>query len=170
MEATEIYAIAAGGIFVLLILVKVLLCFSHLTTTISVFISRHLTYPYLINRHCLFGPWTRFSVLSHFLYVAVNIFCLCFPKLLASDAGQRAGVLALINMVFLFAGVHLSFVADLLGISLRKYQALHRASGWMVTGLSVLHTVVMVDQATYSLDGARNLFAIIVRPQEHTDR
>jgi ferric-chelate reductase len=60
MDTADIYAIAAGGILVFLILARVLLYLSRLTTVVSVFVSKHFTYPYLINRHRLFGPWTRF--------------------------------------------------------------------------------------------------------------
>lgn len=120
METPDIYAIAVGGIFASLILIRLLSYLSHFTNTVSVFISKHLTYPYLTHRHHLFGPWTRFDILLHLLYIVVNVFCLCFPKLLASDAGRQAGVLVLVNMIFLLTGLHLSFVADLLGRSLRK--------------------------------------------------
>jgi hypothetical protein len=33
----------------------------------------------------------------------------------------------------------------------------------MVTGLSAVHAVVMINQTAFPLDDARNLFAIIVR-------
>ncbi|PGG99692.1 hypothetical protein AJ80_09306 [Polytolypa hystricis UAMH7299] len=161
METTDFYAIAAGGIVVSLILVRVLSYLSHLTTAVSVFVSKHLTYPYLIRRHRLLGPWTHFDVLCHLVYVAANVFCLCYPNLLASDAGRRAGVLSLVNMIFLFAGVHLSFVADLLGISLQRYRGSHRAVGWMVAGLAAVHAVAAVNSAAFTLSDSRNLFAII---------
>ncbi|QSS66006.1 hypothetical protein I7I51_06857 [Histoplasma capsulatum] len=44
-------------------------------------------------------------------------------------AGERNGIL---DMIFLFIGLHLSFVADLLGILLRRCRGSHRAAGWMV--------------------------------------
>lgn len=124
--------------------------------------STPLTYPYLIDRYRLLGPWTRFDVLCHLVYVAAKVFCLCYPKLLASDAGHRAGVLSLVNMIFLFAGVHLSFVADLLGISLRRCRGSHRAASWMMTGLAAVHTMATVNKAAFTLDDSRNLFATIV--------
>jgi hypothetical protein len=129
MDTTDIYAIAAGGILLFLILARVLLYLSRLITVVSIFVLKHFIYLYFINCHCLLKPWTRFYVLSHLLYVAVNVFCLCFLKFLASDAGRRAGVLSLVNMIPLFARVHLSFIADLLGISLSKFRGLHRAAG-----------------------------------------
>ena len=111
MDITNVYAIAAGGVFASLILIRLLSYLIQLKSIVSVLIFRHLTYPYLLDRHRLFGPWTRSDVLIHLLYVTMNVFCLCFPGLLASDTGRRAGTLSLVNMVFIFAGVHLSFLA-----------------------------------------------------------
>jgi ferric-chelate reductase len=113
--------------------------------------SKHLTYPYLLGHHYLYGPWTRFEFLAYSLYVTVNVFCLCFPSWSASEVGQRARTLSLVNLIFLFAGAHLSFVADILGVSLRTYRALHRAAGWMTAVLSAVHAALMANQKSFSL-------------------
>ncbi|KKZ65772.1 hypothetical protein EMCG_08421 [[Emmonsia] crescens] len=110
------------------------------------------------DHYHLLGPWTRVNVLCHLVYGAANVFCLCYPKLLASDAGHRAGVLSLVNMIFLFAGVHLSLVADLLGVSLRRCRGSHRAAGWMVAGLAAVHALATVNKAAFTLGDSRNLF------------
>ncbi|OJD23047.1 hypothetical protein ACJ73_05605 [Blastomyces percursus] len=161
MNVTEIYAIAAGGTLAFLIMVRFLSHLIRLKSIVSVLIAKHLTYPYLLDRHQLFGPWTRLDFLCHLLYYAINVFCLCFPSLSASDAGRRAGTLSLINMIFLFAGMHLSFVADLLGVSLRRCRGSHRAAGWMVTVLSVTHAVLMSGRTPFPLRDGGNLFALI---------
>jgi hypothetical protein len=71
-------------------------------------------------------------------------------------------VLSLVNMIFLLAGMYLSFVADPLEIFLQKYQRFHHVVGWMVTSLSAVHAVVMINQTAYSIDNTRNLCVIIV--------
>lgn len=45
-------------------------------------------------------------------YIALNVFCLAFRVPTLSKAGLRAGNLSLANMIPLFAGAHLSFLAD----------------------------------------------------------
>lgn len=164
MNSIDIFAIAAGGSFIFLIFIRSLAYLVSLTRTVAVLVSKHLTYPYLLGRHRLFGPWTRFDILLHALYVTVNILCLTLPKISASGVGHRAGILSLVNLTFLFVGIHLSFIADILGVPLRKYRAFHRAVGWMVTVLSVVHivAVVMINQAPFELHVTSNLFGLVV--------
>ena len=59
MDAIQIYAIAAGGTFSVFALVHLLTHVIPLLTRVSLFLSKHLTYPYLIHRHQVLGPWSR---------------------------------------------------------------------------------------------------------------
>ena len=163
MDITKVYAIAAGGALATLVLIRFLPYLIRLTCRITPLISKHLTYPYFLDRHQLFGPWTRAGVLIHLLYVLVNVFCLCFPVSSTSAAGRRAGTLSLVNMAFLFAGAHLSFVADLLGVSLRTCRRIHCAAGWVASALLIFHVLVVVfNRADFPIHESNNLFAIIV--------
>ena len=78
MDLITVYAIAAGGIFVTLLLMRVASSLISLTSIIYVMASKHLTYPYLLNRHQILGPWTRANVLLYLVYGAVNVFCIAF--------------------------------------------------------------------------------------------
>lgn len=167
MDTVAIYAIAVGGFFITLFLIRTLSRLSPLRSTMSVAISRHLTYPYFLERHHFLGPWTRASVLLHFSYVAIVAFCLCFRVSNVAGAGRRAGMLAITNMAFPFAGAHLSFIADILGIFLRTCRRIHRTAGWMAGSLLAFHIVVMmlVERTDFPLSHSTNLLALIVRPQ-----
>jgi hypothetical protein len=162
MDISIVYAIAAGGIFACLIFVRFLAHLERLTSSVSVWIAKHLTYPYLLGRRRFCGPWTRFRFLAYVLHVTVTVLCLCIPNWSVLEAGRRAGTLALVNMMFLFAGIHLSFIADLLGVYLQTCQALHRAAGWMMAVFCVIHAVLMSSQESFSLHDPGNLFALIV--------
>lgn len=107
MDIVTIYAIAAGGMLILIRVVSSLM--SHINT-ISVLISKYLTYPYFLDRHRLFGPWTVANVLLYLAYGAVNIFFITFRVSSTGGAGRRAGTLSLINMGFLFIAAHLSLL------------------------------------------------------------
>lgn len=74
MELTTIYAIATGGLYSIFILLRALRYFTPLISTISILISKHLTYPYFLDRHISIGPWTRAGVLVHMFYAALNVF------------------------------------------------------------------------------------------------
>lgn len=72
-------------------------------------------------------------------------------------------MLSLINMVPLFAGFHLSFLADLLGVSVSMYQHIHSSVGLMSFFLVLFHVLVAVTSGiSFSLATGQDLFALIV--------
>ncbi len=97
MDVSQIYATAAGGLFLLFILLNFLS--QTVRERIALFTSKHLTYPYFLHRHRLLGPWTRSDVLIQLIYITTNSLCLGFRASTLSKAGLRAGNLSLANMV-----------------------------------------------------------------------
>ncbi|KAJ6102607.1 cell surface metalloreductase (FreA) [Penicillium sp. IBT 16267x] len=163
MEILTIYAAVAGGILLSIVVVRAVTCLGPWGIAVKIFIAKHITYPYVIGRHALLGPWTRAGVLMHVSYAALNLVLILFKSATLSIAGNRAGTLSLINAVFLVASCYLSNVADLFGIYLRNCRRIHRAAGWMVLSLVSLHVFAkLLIQQPESLDGSsRKLFAII---------
>lgn len=164
MEITTIYAIAAGGIVSVFIFIRCLYLLAPLQSTVSVFVSRHLTYPYCLGRHRFAGPWTRAGVLVHISYLAVNLVCLLLSAPSVSDIGGRAGVLSVVNMTFLFTGPHLSLLADILGVSLHTCRKIHGSMAWMSVLLLAIHVVIalLIGRVAFPLRDAANLIAAIV--------
>lgn len=164
MNALAIYAIAAGGIFTGLFLIQALSILINWTNLFSVLASRHLILPFVVHRNRLLGPWSRASVLLHAIYVAVNVFLVLFRIKSFINAGRRAGELALVNLIFPLSASHLSFLADLLGITWRTCRRIHRAAGWMATGLLAFHVIAAVQarQFSFPLGASQNLFTVIV--------
>lgn len=164
MEATSVYGIAAGGFFIALVSVRLVSLLLRFTSVVSVWIAIHLIYPYLLGRHSLMGPWTRVSVIGHLLYVAANLFVLCFRPSTVANVGHRAGRLSLINMAVLFAGSPLVYLADIIGVSLRASRRIHRAAGWMSGMLLACHVTIMVIMKwrDFHIQKIDNIFAIIV--------
>ncbi|KAF3481558.1 uncharacterized protein GIQ15_04317 [Arthroderma uncinatum] len=160
MDHTLIFAIAASGIFLLFALVKIASCLAR-RETVSVKFAKCLTYPYFLGRHHAIGPWTRCEFLLHLLYVAANAVLLGVPSPSAPSVSQRAGTLSVVNMVFLFTGMHPAFYPDLLGITLRTRRGFHRAAGWAVAALSVVHACSLTDRADFPLGIPANLWAVI---------
>ena len=113
----------------------------------------------------VFPRGRRFYRKSQYLesYTAVDLFYVSFRASTISDAGLRAGSLAVVNMVPLFAGAHLAFFADRLGISLRAVRVVHRSADFMAFSLVLLHVLVIAaSNVPIPLNGPRNLFAVIV--------
>lgn len=72
----------------------------------------------------------------------MNSVLIFFRRTSLEDIGRRAGVLLLINIVFLLAVGYLSYGADLLGVSLTGYRKMYRIAGWMIMVLIVLYVGV----------------------------
>jgi hypothetical protein len=163
MEISEAYAIAIGGSFVLLFLLNSLPYITGLAEYLLMLTSKHLTYPYLLSRHRLLGPWSRAGFGLQLIYIVANILCLSFQTASLSGVGLRAGSLSLINMIPLFAGPHLSYLADLLGLTLRTFRCIHRSAGLMSFSLAIVHvSIAFASRPSFDLNVAGNLFAVIV--------
>ena len=87
-----------------------------------------------------------------------------------ATAGVQAGNLSLINLIPLFLGPHLSFLADILGVSLSTFRRIHRSAGLMSLGLVLFHALVIVTSSTaFTLSNAKNLSAVVVSTQISLD-
>ena len=167
------YAIVIGGIFCLLLLLNGIPWIARLVRYLSRLMSKHMIYGYVLHRHRLLGPWSRAGVLLQLIYIAGNV--ACFSLGLSrkngqistfSQAGLRAGSLSTINLIPLFAGPHLDFLADLLGLNLNTIRQIHRSTGVMTVLLAVFHVIVAVASGpSFALGLHQNLFAVIVRAQ-----
>lgn len=164
MNALTIYAIAAGGIFAGLFLTRILSSLINRTNLFAVLISRHLTLPFIVHRHRLCGPWTRASVCLHLSYATINAFLVFFRMKSLTGAGHWAGELALVNLIFPMSAMHLSYLADLLGITWRTCRRIHRATGWMAVALLSVHIIAAAQARGFSfpLRESQNLFTMIV--------
>ena len=69
----------------------------------------------------------------------------------------------MVNMAPLFFGLHLSFVADVLGVSLSIYCHFHCMTGWMLLILGLVHALAAIcGNPSYSLHVPRNLYTVMV--------
>ena len=164
MEITQVYALATVGIFGALIFVNVRPYVELSIHFLSIWGSRYLIYPRLINRHQYLGPWSIADVLVYLFYIAINALCIGFKAPDIESVGLRAANLSLINMIPVLAGHHLGFLADILGIPLSVYQRLHRAGGVMSFLLLLCHVLAVISTKTaFPLSAKENMWGFIVR-------
>lgn len=164
-SASQLYAITAGGILALVILTRLVLrVIRGLKDHVLVLFLQNVLYPFCIKRHRLLGPWSRASLLFQALYLSITILCLIYKVSDLSDAGTRAGTLSLINLVPLYSGLHLSFLADMYGVSVRTYTKLHGSIGVMAGALASFHTGVALASSKSSIPNSRSqLYGLVVR-------
>jgi hypothetical protein len=173
MDITQIYAMAMGGFFLTLIALNCRPYIEQAWKRVAGFTSKYLTYPYLFRRHHVpylwtIGPWTPADILIQAVYVTANLFCLCFRASSMPEAGVRARELALVNLIPVSAGPHLSFLADVLGVSLSTYKLLHRSAGLMSSALTLFHVLTTVSsRASFSLVGSAHIFGFVVEYVRH---
>ena len=163
MEITQIYAIVAGGFFLLLMFMKDFSFIQQVLQSLNIIIFRYLTYSLIVRRHRLLRPWSPADVLLQLLYISLNVFCVTFRVTSFDETKDRAGTLSIINMTPLFFDLHLSFLIDLLGLSLSNYRRIHRFARIMSFALVALYTFAVVHHdLTYSLRVPENLYLLIV--------
>lgn len=163
MEITQVYTIIAGGVFGILVVIQWIVRTLEAIQRFSLWGFRHLIYPFVLRRHRFIGPWTRNGALLRLLYVAINVFCEVFRVHSVAQAGLRAGNLSLINMIPLFFGIHLGFVADLLGLSLQTYTSIHGSAAVMSILMGCLHIIfTSVSGQRGESSGANQLYGLIV--------
>jgi hypothetical protein len=167
MDITLGYAIAVGGVLIILALFNHLGLLSWLLDLVSwarPFCNqafRYLAYPYLVRRHRFWGPWTLGDLIIQLVYIGSNSFCLGFRANIA-QAGLRAGTLSVVNLIPLFLGPHLSFLADILGVSLNTFRYMHRSAALMSSGLVLFHALTVISRTAFALHGAKNRSAVVV--------
>ncbi|KAL4926587.1 uncharacterized protein BDV17DRAFT_283182 [Aspergillus undulatus] len=133
MDVTAIYAITAGGIFTILFLTRTLL--------------------YLAN--C--------SNVLHISYAAATIVLIFLKMRSRTGAGRQAEELALVKLSFLLSVIHLTYLADLVGITWRTCRRIHCTVGWMTVALISFHIVIEVQGKQFSLPPhlMENLFFLV---------
>lgn len=156
---TWVYAIVLAGITFYLALLNAV---PYLLNAIA--ITRRLTYLNLLNRHALIGPWSAATLLLQTLYLMANVFCLSFNVKNLSHAGRRAGTLALINLSPLLGGLHLDFLASIVGLPLKTIKRIHRSAGFASLALATFHVTVAAatENSAFKRESSR-AFVIIVR-------
>ena len=181
MDVTLVYAIVFGAVFGFKIMVEHVYCFvralclsnlqprqvSHVPgvmSCVSRMVRRHLLLPTILRQGIVLNRWSRFDVLSLLIYLGANIACLVVRTRDISEAGLRAGTLALINAIFLFASPHLSFLADRLGVSIHTGRRLHVFVALVSFVLTIFHAAIGVaTKGTYELNTSPNIWAVVVR-------
>ena len=94
-----------------------------------------------LRKNDLIRHWTIQQALIFCAYFSANLVCVFvrYPGLL--EAGIRSGRLALINLIILYAGPHLGFLADAANVTMSTYHHVHSAVSFTVFALAVFHSV-----------------------------
>ena len=171
MNLPQLYAIAAGGLFALIFIFRVIVSILRATSQqVSSFFFRHLIYPFILQRHRFWGPWIRLDVAVQIVYWVCTLFFILYGVSSSVDIGSRAGRVALVNMIPLYSVTHLSFLANALRITLRFSRRLHDSIDVMTAGLSIVHVILsFVKNQMFSSKTSAYMYCVLVMKRAHDE-
>lgn len=163
MDTLQLYACILGGVFALLFLVHAMKTTYRVNDMFETFLAQHLTYPLVFSHQSLIGPWTRAALVLKVLYVAANLFFLLYRSSTIESVGQKAGVMASINMTPLYLSFHHGAMAGYLGISLSMYRSIHHDTALVTVSLSAFHmTVMLLKGPAFAWENSQHLHGFLV--------
>ena len=90
METVLVYAICIASVFATFLLFTFRLHILQFVKYVVLLLCKVLTYPQILRRHSLLGPWTPVGFIVYTAYIATNVYCLEFWKLTGVKVGLRA--------------------------------------------------------------------------------
>jgi hypothetical protein len=139
------YGICVGGVLLAGLLYRLVAkAIRWGTVKTTVFFLKHIRYrrsPRILQ--CCDAETLAVTVLAA-VYVAINALWIALGTNSAEGIGQRAGALAFFNLLPLLAGTRFGVSADMLGISLRTYQRVHRWIGRTSAAEVVVHGSILL--------------------------
>lgn len=162
-DAPTWYAAVLGGLLSLLMAM-------HLVRVVGTVVYSYCR-PHILARFVYsqspppFRSLSRLALMIGVAYIAVNAVPLAVGTASLEEAGSRAGLVALANLVFLTLGP-LSLVAGCFGWTLAHQRYLHTCVGFVASGEVLIHAVVAISSDGFHLNRA-NSIGIAVRWPKH---
>ncbi|KNB18242.1 hypothetical protein FOXG_15957 [Fusarium oxysporum f. sp. lycopersici 4287] len=172
LTITDWYAIGLTGFLVLLALRRairiILRCICppvlrRLGRRISQWAVRCLAYRGPFRRGSSVDIITWAHILIFLSYLTSNLSCIIIGAGDVVEACSRAGKLAFINLIILYIGPCLDFIASVLRFRLRVQRRIHAGAGYVVAILSTIHAVGAFSRHGLSaIDQGHSLYATLV--------
>lgn len=165
MNITQIYVITTGAIFGLILIIRAASSFLRFFRPYSVLLVKYLLYPRVLRRHRFLELQTRAYVFLYLLYLAVNKFYSTFRVSTIKELGNRTETISLINVIPAYFSYYLSFISDILGLSILDYRRIYTSSGAISVFLGLFHAIInvasVINLKLFSVSG--QLFEFIVK-------
>lgn len=164
MDANEILLCALGGVFVVMVLVRVYRGAVRPVSSLRRALYKYVVYPPLFNTTYTWALCSRLSMLCRAIYIVGNVFCLLFRSSTTARVGHQAGMLAVINMMPLYLGAHHASTADWLGLTRPTFRSLHRDLALMTVAMGIIHSAIMLTSGvTFAWSDREQFHGALVR-------
>lgn len=170
-EITFLYSMACCGLLSILALRRPVYHFAQAYCPLALrpfyaierAVSSYLVYPTVAHGGKSFDRWSRRDVLLLLAYIGATISCIVLPLSGINQIILRSGTLAVVNVIFCYAGPYLGFLADVLGLSLRSCRRLHGTVGTLAVGLAALHAAAGgAAKGRLDLHSPKDVFGLMV--------
>jgi hypothetical protein len=121
-------------------------------------------FPILVERTHFSPPISRLNILLQTLYYAVTLSFNLVGIHNSEEGSARAVDLAAAHLIPLLFGDRLSFAADLLGVSTRNYQQIHKSLGAMTVLQVFVHVMLELSNGSLKLHVTQGRLTLLVRP------
>jgi len=98
----------------------------------------------VLCQQCFLRSWTHWYLILQFIYWDITLSCISIRIRTLTQAGAKADILVIIQLVPLFFKKHLDFAADLFRMSLLAYQQVYSFIKTSVFMLSLFHALVIM--------------------------
>jgi hypothetical protein len=123
---------------------------------------RYATYPTLVRRTWFSEPVSLGQAVLLTLHWAATLVFNCAGVRDMPGAGDRAGVLSILNLVVLICSSRSTLMARIVGTSLRTFQMIHGSIGFMALVQGLVHTVIVLKRVTLDLNNTTHLWGLVV--------
>ena len=159
-----IYAICMAACLLINILWTLLKWVSKSTRyRILFWLAKHVVYPIVIRRTRFFPPITRLFVLLTLLHWAGTLACNLVNITSLAQAGQRAGLLSVINLAPVLMFWSLGSAATWTGLSIRTIQLVHGSFGTMALFQGIAHIVIQLTHSAFNTQNMIQLSGLLVK-------
>lgn len=163
MGPVAIYGLTLAGAFLILLSRRVLIWSRRLLKQLQRLCDKHLHFSYAISRRRWIGPWTRLVVLRQTIMTTITLFVVVYRATDARSIVSHAGVASVVNMAPAYLAPHISYSADLFGLSLRTFRSLHVEIGVSMVLPTAIHIAAALKNfSTPVWAGMENQYGIIV--------
>lgn len=113
--------------------------------------------------HHFFELWTFTQMSLQLIYLIINIFCMSFKVSTAKKVSVCTAHLSLINMMSVYFEFHLSFICNLLRVSLIMYHLFHTFTVIMSVLFELLHILIhVISKLSFKVSESWQMFKLIV--------
>ena len=167
MGPVDIYALALGGVFLVMIGRHVGETVPPVIEYTRMVFNKYLRVPYAVEPNRLTDGFTRLAILRQTVIVIISLCAIFVPTGQTGSLVSRAGIISAVHLAPCYLAVHMSYAADLLCMCLGTFRALHIEFGVALVVSIAIHISLGLRTSTMLVwTDTQSRYGVIVSHQE----